>query len=140
LDSQFTLAEAAVLAVIAEQIAAREACELPLERIAAVAGVCRTTVRNALRQAKALGILYVEERRQSAWRNFPHRITVVSPEWRAWLRLRSRRQSHSRDKVQGGGRKSVRPTTIKIQTLPESRCGSNGFRPSEDQVRWRGFA
>ncbi len=45
------MAEQAVLAVIAEQVgkfAEHGACELPLERVAAVASVCRTSVRNAL--------------------------------------------------------------------------------------------
>ncbi len=106
LACRFTLAEQAVLAVIAEQVAKSATCCLTLDHIAALAGVCRSTVRNALRQAKRLGFLAVEERRLSAWRNAPNRVTILSPEWLSWLRMRTSR----RREVSGGGGKSVSPT------------------------------
>ena len=99
--SRFTLAEQAVLAVIAVEVAGKGACTLTLDHIAALAGVCRKTVKNALREAAGLSFLRVEERRLTAWRNAPNRITVVSAEWLSWLRLRAGR---------GGGGKSLPPT------------------------------
>jgi hypothetical protein len=126
LACRFTLAEQAVLAVVAEQVATRaeppgagrfQTCELPLDAIAAKAGVCRTTVRNALREARTLGLIHVEERRLSAWRNLPHRIMVVSPEWLSWLKMRAKgltRQTRAgvhHGEHSGGGRKSVSPTS-----------------------------
>ena len=30
----------------------------------------------------------IEERRLSAWRNAPNVVTITSPEWSAWLRMR----------------------------------------------------
>src|SRR5215207_9628810 len=91
LASRFTLAETAVLAVIAAEHQKHGACTLTVGHVAALAGVSETTVRNAIREARHLGLVHVEERRVSACRNLPNRITVVSREWLSWLRMRGRR-------------------------------------------------
>src|SRR3954454_23499156 len=88
LASRFTVAETAVLSVVAAQARTHGACTLTIGHIAALAGVSETTVRNAVREARALGLAHVEERRVSAWRNLPNRITITSREWLSWLRLR----------------------------------------------------
>jgi hypothetical protein len=85
--ARFTLAETAVLAVIAVQVVKHSACTLTIPHIAALAGVSETTVRNAVREAKALGLVTVEERRKTAWVSYPNTIRIVSPEWSVWLRL-----------------------------------------------------
>jgi hypothetical protein len=87
LAAKFTLAEQAALALIAEECRKRGACGLTLGQIAAQAGVGRTTVQNALRVAKRLGILHVEESRKTPWVSNPHRITITDPGWLAWLRI-----------------------------------------------------
>ena len=56
----------------------------------ALAGVCRKTVKNALKEAQRHGLLGIEERRLSAWRNAPNVVTITSREWGAWLRMRGR--------------------------------------------------
>src|SRR3712207_6324709 len=90
LACRFTLAEQAVLAVVAAEVARHGACTLTIGHIGALAGVSKQTVRNALHEAVRLGLVRVEERRLSAWRNAPNRVTITSPEWTAWLRLRRR--------------------------------------------------
>lgn len=55
--------------------------------IAAIAGVAETTVRNALREARQLGLVTVEERRVTGFRNDTDVVRIVSAEWSAWLRL-----------------------------------------------------
>src|SRR4051812_14628235 len=104
LAARFTLAEAAVLAVLAAEHRKRGDCRLTNKEIADVAGVCLTSVKNALRAARALGLISVEERRLSAFRNGSNVVRITAPEWRAWLRLR-------------GGGKSVpcSPTSYKNQ-------------------------
>lgn len=87
LASHFTLAEMAVMAVLAIEVVRKGECRLCIERIAACAGVCRTTVKNAMRHAKELKLITVEERRQTFWRNLTNVVRVVSPEWKAWNRL-----------------------------------------------------
>jgi hypothetical protein len=90
LAARFTLAETAVLAVISAEVARHGRCTLVLDHIAALAGVCRKTVKNALREAQGLGLVRIEERRLSAWRNAPNVVTITSLEWSAWLRMRQR--------------------------------------------------
>src|SRR4051794_5665424 len=90
LASRFTRAEQAVLGVVAAEHMRHGRCTLVLDHIAALAGVCRKTVKNALRTAQGVGLIRIEERRLSAWRNAPNVVTVTSPEWTAWLRMRRR--------------------------------------------------
>src|SRR3954447_23495131 len=105
LAARFTLAETAVLAVIAAEVLRHSRCTLTVGHIAALAGVSETTVRNALRAARGLGLLTLEERRVSAWRNAPNVVRIVSREWLAWLRLRA-----PKERALGGGGKLVPPT------------------------------
>ncbi len=90
LAARFTLAEVAVLAVVAAEVARHGACTLTIGHIAALAGVGRSTVKRALRQAHGLNLIRIEERRLTAWRNDTNVIRIVSPEWLSWLRLQRR--------------------------------------------------
>src|SRR5260370_5477500 len=53
LAARFTTGEVAALSVIARQCQTDGACSLPIDAIAALAGVSRTTTQNALRAANA---------------------------------------------------------------------------------------
>jgi DNA-binding CsgD family transcriptional regulator len=97
LASRFTLAEQAVLALVAAEHRKRGDCRLTNKEIADVAGVSVSTVKNAMRAARALNLISIEERRLTAFRNAANVVRITSPEWRAWLRL-------------GGGGKSVAPS------------------------------
>ena len=85
--ARFTLAETAVLAIVSAETARRGDCRMYVDHIAAVAGVSRSTVKTAIRQARTLGLLTVEERPQTAFRNLSNVVRIVSKEWTAWLRL-----------------------------------------------------
>lgn len=80
----FTVAEVAVLTVIARQVRWRGQCDLHIDKIAALAGVSRTSVQNALRQARRLGLITVQERRYRGQRSDTNLIKVVSA-WKAWI-------------------------------------------------------
>src|SRR4051794_39845679 len=90
LAARFTIAETAVLAVVAAEHRKHGRCTLVIEHLAALAGVGRTTVKNALREAQRQSLLRIEERRLSAWRNAPNIVTLTAPEWLSWLRVRTR--------------------------------------------------
>ena len=92
LAARFTPAEAAALAVVAEEVRKRGRCELCLDRIAAVAGVSRSSVRNALRSARLLELLTVAERRHRGARSETNVVAIVSAEWLEWLRLGEKRR------------------------------------------------
>ena len=114
LACRFSVAEQAVLSVIAAEVVKHKACTLTVGHIAAVAGVSETTVRNAIREAKALGLVTVEERRRTAWMSYPNTVRIVSPEWASWLRLH--------------GCKSVNPTPKDSRKEDRTRSVTNRFR------------
>ena len=88
LAAGFTQGEVAALAVVAGEIGKRGTCALALGAIAALAGVSESTAKRALRQARGLGLVSIEERRLSRERNDTHLVRIVSREWAGWLRLR----------------------------------------------------
>lgn len=104
---RFTLAEQAVLAVISAEVQKRGDCRLYQGHIAAVAGVAVSTVRAALRHACKLGIVTIEERRSSAWRNLSSIVRIIDAGWIAWNRLARR--------PRGGGTISPVRTNTKDQ-------------------------
>ena len=87
LAARFTLAEQAVLSLIAAETVRRKDCRLAVGHLAAIVGVAETTVRNAIREARKLGLVSVEERRVTGFRNDTNVVRIVSAEWTAWLRL-----------------------------------------------------
>ena len=132
--ARFTLAEQAVLALAAAETAQRGDCRLAVGHLAAIVGVAETTVRNAIREAKALGLLTVEERRLTGFRNGTNVVRIVSPEWAAWLRL-ARRGGAPRNGdtprlvAKGGGCKSPKGTSTKGSTQGKTRTVGPSQRP-----------
>lgn len=88
LAKAFTQGEAAALAVIAQEVAKRGKCILAIGAIAAAAGVSETTVKRAMRHARSLALIDVEERRVSYTRSDTNVVRITSREWVSWLRVR----------------------------------------------------
>jgi hypothetical protein len=87
LAAHFTTGELAVLRIVGDEVRAHGACSLHVDAIAARAGVGRTTAQNALREARALGLMTVQERRRRGQPSLTNIVRIVSAEWRTWLRL-----------------------------------------------------
>jgi len=91
LAARFTWGEQAAMRIIGDECRAHGCCTLHIDAIAARAGVNRTTVQNALREARGRGevpgtpIISVQERRRTGQRSLTNIIRVVSREWRDWL-------------------------------------------------------
>ncbi len=134
LASRFTLAEVAVLSVVAAEVARRGLCRLTQGHIAALAGVCRSTVKAALREARALGLLSIEEWRITAWRNAPNTVRLLSPEWTTWLRMRDRRRAKSSTPRDAEGRVVMSKPPVergggKFSTTTEYKLFKSGDPP-----------
>jgi len=77
--------------IIGDECRAHGCCFLHIDTIAARAGVHRTTVQNALREAQGKGdvpgapIITVQERRRPGQRSLTNIIKIVSKEWWSWL-------------------------------------------------------
>jgi hypothetical protein len=95
LASRFTTSWLAVLHIVGAEVKAHGLCALHVDAIAARAGVCRTTVQDAIREARALGLLTVEERRRRGQPSLTNLVRVISNEWRTWLRLTGFRFTNS---------------------------------------------
>ncbi|MCJ2016428.1 helix-turn-helix domain-containing protein [Methylobacterium sp. E-065] len=131
LAARFTLAEQAVLSLVAAETVRRKDCRLSVPNLAAVAGVAETTVRNAIREARKLGLLTVEERQITGFRNDTNIVRIVSAEWTAWLRLArkggvvspppSQGEGHHDSALQRGGCKSPKGTPTEVLDLGKSK-------------------
>ncbi|MCF4130269.1 hypothetical protein [Methylobacterium sp. SyP6R] len=85
---QFTPGEQAALFVIAAECYARGLCDRCHDEIAARAGVSTSTVKRALRLAKRLGLVRIEERPQERAKHLPNIVRIISKEWAAWIAKR----------------------------------------------------
>ena len=90
LAAQFTQAEAAGLGVVLSEIAIHGRCELCHGAVAGQAGISVASVKRALSQARRLGLVHIEERRVSRFRNLPNIVTIVSAELATWVATRGR--------------------------------------------------
>lgn len=129
LAAKFTLGETAALAVLADTVVRYGDCRRCIEQIAALAGVCRSTVKNAFRQAETLGLITIERRTQTAWRNLPNIVRIVASDWQAWNRLA--RQSHPRE---GGVKSSTRTNTQGPRQWEKRRLRTSRRLPKRQSV------
>jgi hypothetical protein len=140
--ARFTLAEQAVLAVVALEVVKCGSCRLAIDHIAALAGVGRSSVKNALREAHGLGLVRIEERRLTGFRNDTNIVTILSPEWTSWLRLRGSRGGEGR----GGVKTVTRTNTSSVKSAPsqpaepcKKAAGRQRAEPeARSQIRTRG--
>jgi len=97
LAARFTWGEQAVMRIVGDECRAHGCCFLHIDAIAARAGVHRTTVQNALREAQGRGevpgspLITVRERRRKGQRSLTNIIRIVAREWSDWLRKGPRR-------------------------------------------------
>ncbi len=108
LAARFTQAEMAAFRIVSDEVRHHGVCALHIDAIAARAGTCRTTVKNALREARRLNLVTVQERRRRGQKSLTNLVRIVSPEWTAWIRI--------------GGKKST--TT---DNSPEPQTNGRGF-------------
>ena len=94
--SRFTVAEQAACAIIVDEVRRRGDCRLPIDAIAARAGCSRTSVQNALRAARAAGLIRVTHRPRRGQKHLPNIVEITSPEWRTWIRKRGNRRTADR--------------------------------------------
>jgi hypothetical protein len=86
LRALFTEGQRAVLAIVCGEVKHHGTCDLPNDKTAALAGVCRTTVQTTIHEARRLGLILVTERPRPGQKNLTNLIRVMSREWLTWLK------------------------------------------------------
>jgi hypothetical protein len=124
LACKFTVSELAVLRIIGDEVRQHGQCDRCVDELAARAGVCRSMVKNAIREAARLGLLTVQERRREGRRNLPNVIRIVAKEWTSWL-ARGGRASHPKAEPLIGVKK-ITPTDKSYKTQ-RSRLAEPSF-------------
>jgi hypothetical protein len=76
----------AVLCIVGGEVKRQGVCDLPNDQIAALAGVCRTTVQTAMHEARLLGHITITERPIFGRKSLTNIVRVSSPAWLAWLK------------------------------------------------------
>jgi hypothetical protein len=82
----YTEGQRSVLCIVAGEIKRHGVCDLPIDKIAALAGVCRTTVQTAMHEARRLRHVKITERPQQGRKSLPNIVEIISPEWSNWIK------------------------------------------------------
>lgn len=128
LANGFTTAEQAALRIVGDEVRDHGTCDCTLAEIAARAGCGRTSVQNAIRTARLMGLIAVEARPVKGAKNQSNVITILSAEWTAWLSRGTRRADPP-------GFKTVNPTDRKVK---EDRFRERvRTEPSGSGAQWR---
>jgi hypothetical protein len=119
----------AVLCVVAGEIKRRGFCDLPVDKIAALAGVCRTSVQNTLHEARRLRHIRIAERPQPGRKHLTNIVEIVAPEWIAWIkRCPSAARAIGSKPVK---KVSTTKSKYKKKAAQQDCARSNGSRSSE---------
>lgn len=133
--AKFTPGEQAALAVVAFEFSKRQFCDKSMREIGDVAGVSASTVKRAIRQARALGLVTVQERRLSRYRNDTNIVRIISKAWLAWIDLRG-----ARGGVQRRTGASTSSSGEPPKRAPQADCGARTLKrlPKERRQAGRG--
>jgi hypothetical protein len=130
LRQRYTEGNRAVLCIVAGEIKRHGICDLPIDKIAALAGVCRTSVQNALHEARRLRHVKIVERPRPGRKHLPNIVEIVAPEWIAWIK-----RSPSASAARTIGSKPVKMVSTtkskyKKKEAQQSSQRTNGSRPA----------
>ncbi len=104
------------------------ACDWPIDRIAAVAGVGRTTVQTTMHEARRLGHITITERPRCGRKSLTNVVRISSQEWRTWLM-----RGPSAARLIGSDPVKMVSTTKIIDLRKKEACNE---KASSDRVPW----
>jgi hypothetical protein len=133
LRHHYTEGQRAVLCIVAGEIKHHGVCDLPIDKIAALAGVCRTTVQTTLHEARRLAHIRITERPMQGRKSLTNLVHIASGEWLTWLR----RGPPAHRPIGSNSVKTVSPTKIKDLDKVRGFAGWQG-RSAAERHRQRG--
>ena len=119
--ASFTTGEQSALAVIVREVQRAGRCDLYIDAIAAMAGVCRSIVQSATREAARLGRLRVTDRRIPGRKSLSNLIEIIDPGWRAWMAIGFRKINTTVRDSKTGTENALRSTEIEGGAPPAHR-------------------
>ena len=123
----FTEGQRAALSVVGREAArGRPWCDWSLDRIAALAGVGRTTVRDALRLAERQGLVRVRERRRRGAKSDTNVVSITAKAWWRWLKRGPKGLPAEGKGGPAGGTGSERSDATDTQELRRGQKGTGG--------------
>ena len=132
LRHHYTEGQRAVLCVVALEVKRHGVCDWPIDRIAAVAGVGRTTVQTTMHLARQLGHITIVERPIRGRKNLTNLVSISSPAWLAWVK-----RGPSAARFIGSNPVKMVSTTKIIDLRKKGACKE---KTSTDPVPWIGSA
>ena len=138
LRHHYTEGQRSVLCIVAGEVKRHGVCDFPIDKIAALAGVCRTTVQTAMHEARRLHHIKITERPVHGRKSLPNIVEIISPEWSTWIK-----RGPSAARLIGSKTVNLVSTT-KSKDLSKKRLGKDlqrscGHGPPQDGS-WRGAA
>jgi hypothetical protein len=82
----YTEGQRSVLCIVAGEVKRQGICELAIDRVAALAGVCKTTVQTSMHEARRLGHIAITERPQRGRKSLTNVVRIVAADWLAWVK------------------------------------------------------
>ncbi len=131
LRSYYTEGERSALCIVAGEVKRQGICDFPIDKIAALAGVCRTTVQNALHKASRQGHVLVTGRPQRGRKNLTNIVRIISPKWLSWIQ-RGPSAAHS---IGSNSLKIINPTKNIDSEGRKQQSIKKGFRPQHSETR-----
>ncbi len=124
LRHHYTEGQRSVLCIVAGEVKRHGICDLPVDKIAALAGVCRTTVQTTMHEARRLGHITIRERPQPGRKSLTNIVLISLPKWQAWLR-----------RAPSPGR-SIGPNSLKmVSTTKNTEVSKKGATKKYDNER-----
>jgi hypothetical protein len=128
LRHHYTEGQRAVLCIVAFEVKRHGICDLPIDKIAALAGVCRTTVQTTLHEARRLDHITILERPRQGRKNLTNLVRITSPAWLAWIK---RGPSAARS-IGSNSMKEVNPTKIiELRLSKKGLCNEIDMGPRD---------
>jgi hypothetical protein len=127
LRHHYTEGQRSVLCIVSGEVKRHGICDLVIDKIAALAGVCRTTVQTTMHEARRLGHIRITERPRRGEKSLPNLVEIFSEEWRAWIK---RAPSPARALIGSNPVKMVSTTKNTDLNIIEERRGSENINPT----------
>jgi hypothetical protein len=107
-----------------------------IDKIAALAGVCRTTVQTTMHEARLLGHIRITERPQPGRKSLPNVVEITSLEWRTWIQRgpSAHRQIGSKSMKMVSTTKN---TDLRKKGATDEKEPRRGYGPPEASMRMR---